>query len=878
MFRLPLPFVPDSHLLLTPQGPGLPFVLRVALLVLLGAVPVGLVLWLYRYELRLVPRAAAGVLLGLRLAVLGIILFLVCLQPVYARDRTIGLPGRVLVAVDRSGSMDVSDPQRTPAEKLRLARALRLHAGLCTDAQLDRWAADYEQGREPEWVGPDEAPDPARRAGLEDERKRVHDQICERVDGLTRAQTARLVLGKDGINLLAALAGKHDVELLGFNGEAWDVQPDRLDDLFARAGAAGAAESAGAFTDLHLPLARALATSGPDRGKVLGVVLLTDGQHNAADSPVPKAVELGERKVPVYPVALGARRPPPDAAVLSVQAPTAAFKDVDIAVEVQFQIAGMKPQDFFVELSLDGKEKKPLGQQKLHHDGKDQEYTRRFPVRLDQVGTQTLVATVKPVDPAAKETSTENNSRSHVITVSDERAKVLLIDGEARWEQHYLASVLQRDRSMQVRNVVFDQPRLNDQLTAEELKQMGSPEQQLPAGPDALAEFDCIILGDVSPAQLPPADRVRLERYVADRGGTLVILAGKRSMPLAFPEAEPGGEADPLRRLLPVESPHVLSPLEGFGVALTRSGRETKFLELDAEMGRSEARWAALPRHYWGVVGRAKPGAVALATPAGDGADLRARDERERDQVLIARHNYGFGRVLFVGLDSTWRWRYKVGDTYHHRFWSQAIRWAASDKPLGAGNEFVRLGTPQPVYRKGEEVEVVARLSEELGPLKPDLAAGARLLRQGKAGEKEEATAVVPLARREAQPRVLEGKVRDLPPGQYAVELVLPDFADKTATPAGPLRAGFTVLPPESREMLHLQTNWPLLEELAARSGGNRVFTPEDAAELADLLAKQAVPVTEHHEQRLWQWWVILAAVVTLLTAEWVGRKWAGLP
>src|SRR5262249_17628325 len=157
-------------------------------------------------------------------AVLGIILFLVCLQPVYARDRTIGLPGRVLVAVDRSDSMDVSDPQRTPAEKLRLARALRLHAGLCTDAQLDRWAGDHERGREPEWLGPDEARDvPARRAELEAERKRAHDQICERVDALTRAQAARLVLGKDGVNLLATLAGKHDVELLGFNGEAWDV-------------------------------------------------------------------------------------------------------------------------------------------------------------------------------------------------------------------------------------------------------------------------------------------------------------------------------------------------------------------------------------------------------------------------------------------------------------------------------------------------------------------------------------------------------------------------------------------------------------------------------------------------------------------------------
>ncbi len=859
MFRISLPFLPDAHLLLTPQWPGLPPTLRILLLCLLCTTPIALVLWLYRYELRLVPRSVASVLLGLRLLVLALLLFLVCLQPVYAQDRTDGVPGRVLVAVDRSDSMEVADPQRTPAEKLRLARALKLHSGLCTDARLEGWIQDYELGHVPQ---------------MTEEQKRAQEEICERVDRLTRTQIAQLVLDKTGVNLLSQLTARHEVELIGFNREVWEMPPDRVNDLFARP-AAGTDSPAGALTDLHLPLARALTNPGPNQGKVLGVVLLTDGQHNAADSPVPRALELGERKVPVYPIALGARRPPPDAAVLSVQAPTAAFKDVEIAVEVQLQITGLSAQDFLVELHRDAPDKKLLAQQKLHHDGKTQQYTRRFPVRLDQVGTQTLLASIKPVDPAVKETATTNNSRMLVVNVSDERAKVLLVDGEARWEEHYLASALKRDRSMQLRNVVFDQPRLNDQLTAEELRKIGSPEQQLPGGPEALAEFDCIILGDVAPAQLPPSDRARLEKYVADRGGTLVILAGKRFMPLAFLEGE---AADPLRRLLPIEQPRIVSPLEGFPIALTYLGRVTKFLELDAEDGQNEARWAALPRHFWGVVGKAKPGAVTLATVPPPGTGGRPRLEREREQALIVRHNYGFGRVLFVGLDSTWRWRYKVGDTYHHRFWSQTIRWAASDKPLVAGNDLLRFGTPQPVYRQGEEVEVVARLSEELGQLKPDLSAGARILRLGQAGEKEEAVGLVPLARREAQPRVLEGKVRDLPAGQYAVELVLPDFADKTRTPAGPLRAGFTLLPPENRELLHLQTNWPLLEELAGRSGGNRVFTPEDATELADLLAQQAVAVTEHQEQRLWQGWGMLVVLVVLLTAEWVGRKWAGLP
>ena len=68
------------------------------------------------------------------------------------------------------------------------------------------------------------------------------------------------------------------------------------------------------------------------------------------------------------------------------------------------------------------------------------------------------------------------------------------------------------------------------------------------------------------------------------------------------------------------------------------------------------------------------------------------------------------------GWEVRWqRWRFRVGDEVHHRFWGQLVRWAAADKPLVAGNEFVRFGTREPLYRQGSEVEVVVRLSDELG-------------------------------------------------------------------------------------------------------------------------------------------------------------------
>ncbi|HEY7427769.1 MAG TPA: hypothetical protein VH682_26295, partial [Gemmataceae bacterium] len=438
MFSYKLPF-DLGDLLLTPLWAGLHPALQASLIAAICLAPLVLVVWLYRYEMQLVARPAAVGLLCLRATVLALLLVLVCLQPIYGRTRTDTLPGYVLVAVDRSDSMDVADRQRLPVEKLRLARALKLAKGICTDAQLDGWIEDYEQKGSPQWV---KANEPL-------------DKLCALVDELTRSQIAERILSADGMRLLPALMGKHEVELLGFNREAWELKPDQLAELFRNPDE----KKAGASSDLRLPLVRALERSGPGHGKVLGIVLLTDGQHNAGEPPTAKAQELGERHLPIYPIALGTRRPPPDAALMSIQAPNAVFKDVEAPIEVSFKIAGLPAQNFLVELHRAGEGgKKVLAERIVHHDGNDRMYTESFPVQMDEVGTQTLLATVRPVNLDTKETHTDNNSRLTTVRVTDDKAKVLLIDSEARWEYHYLAAALQRDRTLKVERVVFHQP------------------------------------------------------------------------------------------------------------------------------------------------------------------------------------------------------------------------------------------------------------------------------------------------------------------------------------------------------------------------------------------------------------------------------------
>jgi hypothetical protein len=844
---------------------------------LIAPVAVLLVVSLYLYELRLVRWFKALPLLVLRLTMLFMILALVGLEPIFMHMTTEELPGRVLIVVDRSDSMSVVDKQRLAIEKLKLAKALRLADDFCPNDQLDDWIRRCgEKGEAPS------IPD-----GTEQD---SFKKVIERVDATTRAEAARRVLAEDGVGLLKLLGKKHQIDVMGFGRETWDVDPDKLDVLFQAAELGGDTKPNGAptlaatqGTDLLLPLARALERTGPDAGKILGVVIISDGQHNAGPSPVAKAVELGDRDMPVFSVALGARQAPPDIAVMSVKAPTTVFKDTDAPLDVHYKVSGLAAQDIVVDLHRAGRAD-PLESRIVRHDGKDGPHSERFQVHFENKDgketTQTYTISVRPVSKDTEEIRTDNNSRSVKVNVADDKARVLLIDGEARWEYHYLASALNRDRVMDVKSVVFAQPRLG-KIAEEELEKIGNPRMKLPAETDALSGYDCIVLGDVMPEQLPPAERVRLEKYVADRGGTLVILAGKRAMPLTFLANDLDKSDDPLIKMLPIDPPRSASVdlSLGFHVSLTLDGREAAFLQMEPGMEKSLARWKALPPHYWGVVGKAKPGATVLGYMDPGAGDDAAK--REKENALIVRHSYGFGRVLFVGLDSTWRWRFKVGDTYHHRFWGQVVRWAATDKPLVEGNEWVRFGTREPVYNQGQDVEVVVRLSEDTPKLRIDALAGARLFQIVDGKSKE--VVLASLTRHEAQPRVLEAKVHNLPPGQYAIELAIPDLDGKLQgkpAPDGaakPLRALFTVNPTGNEEMSELASNWPLLEELALKSGGE-FYTPDQATELAQKLISRATTRPEHEDNRLWQWWPMLVLLLALLTLEWVGRKWAGLP
>ena len=824
MLSIPIPLTNSSFDFTLPL-PGLPRWGRVMLVVVLAAALAVLLVRLYRFEMRLVSRRMARTLLGLRLAVVAAIFLTLCLEPTLKTTSYREVPSRVLVAVDRSDSMRVTDPHRPDTEKREISRALRLPGN---------------------WVT-------------------AHDDA-------TRLKLVEQILHHGGVDLLGELQKKHALELFSFDQTlgALSAEPEKLKAALDADRKLDPATASGSmtFTDLKLPFARASESAADTlTSKLVGVVVFTDGRHNWGDSPMARAQEVAAHKVPVYPVVMAPPNSPPDVAVIAAQAQTATvFKGSTVPVEVAVRVTAWPAGEVKVTMTVPPDEKgnqRPPVEEVIQHNGQDQTYQLALRAKLDAPGPQSMTITAE--SNAQPDKFPTNNSRTARVNVVKDRARVMLVDGEARWEFHYLHTCLGRDENMDVRSVVFNQPRIT-KADDETLKKYGIPALKLP-DPDVVVGYDCIVLGDVEPPMLTRADRERLEKYVAEDGGTLVIVAGKRAMPGVYRE-----DTEPLRKLLPIKNPAVVNSQDGFRLSLAPDGQRSWFLQLGDTSSLTRLIWENLPPHYWAVTGDAKDGAEVLAEVGG--------------KPVIARQNYGFGRVLYVGIDSTWRWRYKVGDKYHHKFWGQVAQWAASDRLLPAQNAAgtIRFGTREPAFRTGQDVEVIARGTEAVRKLGANSIKGARLIKlPAKEGEVERTLTLTPLSQPESRPRDLSGKFRELVPGKYAVELEIPEWADQLTGPVGAdgrattLRSTFEVLPPDNEELVELSADMPLLDEIAKSTGG-KVYTPDEVAELIEKLSAQVAKVEMNTEYPARKSWLTLVIVLALLSLEWGLRKWAGLP
>ncbi len=252
---------------------------------------------------------------------------------------------------------------------------------------------------------------------------------------------------------------------------------------------------------------------------------------------------------------------------------------------------------------------------------------------------------------------------------------------------------------------------------------------------------------------------------------------------------------------------------------------------------------------------------------------MRLRREYQQNNVLIAHHNVAAGRVLLLSFDRTWRLRYRVGDTYHHKFWGQILRWATSAK-LPGGTTLLKIGSDRSHYACGEPVRIrVKLLKADYSPLADDEAAVEVFTAGG--GDAR------PVLRKKLQASQTPGSyfadLGVLGSGAYRVRLDSP--AAKKLLPAekfDKVEISFSVDSTAPAEQIELASRRSLLSHLAEMTGG-AVVDPWQAHQVVDLLGPAVLKRTNKLEYSLWDSWFLLGLMIVTATCEWLLRKKVGL-
>ncbi len=587
-------------------------------------------------------------------------------------------------------------------------------------------------------------------------------------------------------------------------------------------------------TDLHAALEEVVASLPGLRA----VLLLSDGDWNVGHPPVAAAARMRAMRIPIYAVAVGSGRHLPDLAIELVAAPAYGLVEENLGIPIEIRSRMDREVRTDVRLLKGGVEvaRAPLVLP-------PQSVVRtRLAHRAEEPGEADFEV-VLPVE--GGEAREDNNRRAFRIAFRREVVRVLLVDTLPRWEYRYLRNALIRDPGTEVRCLLFhpDLPR-------------GSGRDYLPAFPASrqeLSQFDVVFLGDVGigPEGLTAEQAGEVRGLVEQQGSGLVFLPGRLGRQLSLTNS-------PLADLLPVaydpaRPAGVASAVES-RIALTSAGRGHLLTQLAPTPEESDLVWRSLPGFFWhAAVQRARAGSEVL------GVHSLVANESGRLPLLVVRAA-GNGKVLYLGVDSAWRWRRGVEDTYHYRFWGQVARWMAHQRLL-AHVEGLRVFFAPEQPSVGDRVRIHATALDAAGAPLEGGAVETRVV--APAGEGM-AIALAPVA---GGWGLYEGAFTPATSGVHRVRVRVPAAGREVETQLEVSRRRIERVGEPARP--------DVLRELAAVSGG--AFAP--AASAAELIERiRLLPEPDPVEQRFRLWchpgWG--AALALLLTVYWCGRKLAG--
>jgi uncharacterized membrane protein len=621
-----------------------------------------------------------------------------------------------------------------------------------------------------------------------------------------------------------------------------------------------------------------------------GILLLTDGCATDMGDGLPDVPGLP----PVYPVVIGEVRPPKDISLANVSVSQTSFEDAPVTIQAQVEATGFAGRTVAVDLLDDSGALIERQQRKI--DGSDERQAFRFRLRPDKTGIvfYRLRATATPNDASptdaavSSEATLANNERTVVVDRGKGPYRILYVAGRPNWEFKFLKRAVEQDEQVQLVGLIrvakrepkydwrgnagetsnplyrgfdekeqkeaeqYDQPVLVRLNTRDKSELSGG----FPKTKEELFDYHAVILDDVEAEFFTRDQMDLLHRFVAERGGGLLMLGGKGSF------QQGNFRRTPIGNLLPVylEPAPPDSTTAAVRLQLTREGWLQPWARLRDNEKDEQQRLSEMPEfRVLNRTGSAKPGARVVGAIG--------PDEAKQSPALVVQR-LGNGRTAALTIGDVWRWGMQKPQMHDDmdKFWRQTLRWLVTDVP-----DQVSLQAVQNLQETNQHVTFQVRVRDKA--FEPVDSASIAVEVREPGGQRVQLTAV-PVS---TESGLFEATYVPRTSGGYLAQATA---TDATRAKLGDAQAGWTV-DLEAREFQSVKANRPLLEKIARRTGG-RIVEADELENFARNLPRQKAPVMEVWIKPLWDLPGILPAVclfiLSCFAAEWALRRWKGLP
>ena len=654
------------------------------------------------------------------------------------------------------------------------------------------------------------------------------------VEDQPRMQAAvGLLLDQQKGALLKTLADQFKVKLYGFDRDLKRLSSGELTSTMVAKGK-------------ETRIAKALLdVTASGQSSPQGILLISDGRTNEVDSHASvyhAARYLRTQKIPVWTVPLGSASEVKD--VYVVARLSSSYLLADQPGSIQVAVTGTGYTDWNVKLKLFREDEYV---ESAGVDLRNGHAEMSFPIREEHKG---LYQYRVEVEPLAGETDKQNNERSVVARVVDEKLKVLVVEAGPHWDSKFLLRALRADMNIETTSIFHINRKKTfsvvESLSDEDaLTKKLTPGVAMPKSLEALNQYDCIFLGQGIDTVFSRTELTLLRDYVAQRGGSVVFFRGRPYT----------GSSPELAKLEPVTWGR--GQLTDAHFELTNSGQVNPMFNYESHARGGKVIIRELPSMTSITrVNNHKSLAVILA---------QTKDQRSSKMATVAYHRYGKGKVMTIAAAGLWQWgflpeRLKEYDDIHARFWGQMIRWLVSDSEFLPGQDISFL-VDRNTYTPGETIR---------------LSVSARLV--DKARYRPRVELIDPTGKTVRLTPTLMGSKDSLYTVTYMAKLqgqykaVLHNNIGEPTTE----EVRFTVYD-DSLEARCVQADREVLAQLAETTGAE-LLTPEQVHTLPEKIEAFAELTKEQVQPRdIWDRRSVFSVLIGLFGVEWLLRRIWGL-